>query len=258
MTTTITRTEEITRIHRDVDARRLAHEVYADMLSVLGDLTEAEWEAPTECDPWTVADIVRHLVGAAAAHASVREQVRQLRHGAKHRSEFGGSDLDAMNDLQVEDHLALDPPALVAKLTELAPRAVRGRMRAPRLVRRVSLESPVGGSSAPGLPSRFSLGELFDVVLTRDVWLHRIDIFRAIGREPDLGQTDRRVVEDVVGEWSSRCEPDVALTLTGSAGGLYVAGDGSRALEIDAVEFCRVLSGRAQHPGPWMGVRLLF
>lgn len=258
MTTTITRVEEITRIHRETDARRLAGEVYGDLLALLDRLTEAEWEAPTECDPWTVADVVRHLVGAAAAHASVREQIRQLRHGAKHKSEFGGSDLDAMNDLQVSDHVHLDPPALVARLTELAPRAVRERMRPPGLVRRISLESPSGGSSAPGLPSRFSLGELFDVVLTRDVWLHRIDICRAIGREPDLGPTDRRVVEDVVGEWASRCEPDVALTLTGPAGGRFVAGDGSRALEIDAVEFCRVLSGRAQHPGPWMDVRLLF
>lgn len=258
MTTAVTRVEEISRIHRDTDARRLAVETYGDMLSLLSGLTAAEWEAPTECEPWTVADIVRHLVGAAAAHASVREQIRQVRYGAKHRSEFGGSDLDAMNDLQVTDHLALDPAALVARLSELAPRAVRGRMRAPGLVRRISLDSPAGGSSAPGLPSRFSIGELFDVVLTRDVWLHRIDICRAIGKEPTLGTTDRRVVEDVVAEWAARCAPDVELTLTGPAGGRFVAGDGSGALEIDAVELCRVLSGRAEHPGPWMDVRLLF
>lgn len=258
MTATIARVEEIPRIHRADDARRLAHQAYDELLSLLGDLTETEWDAPTECDPWTVADVVRHLVGAASGHASIAEQIRQLRHGAKHRSEFGGSDLDAMNDLQVRDHLDLGPPALVARLTELAPRAVRGRMRAPGLVRRITLDSPAGGSSAPGLPSRFSLGELFDVVLTRDVWLHRIDICRAIGRPPELGSADRRIVEDVVGEWASRCDPDIALTLTGPAGGRFIAGDGAQTLEIDAVEFCRVLSGRAVHPGPWMDVRLLF
>jgi hypothetical protein len=40
------------------------------------------------------------------------------------------------------------------------------------------------------------------------------------------------------------------LTLTGPAGGRYVAGGGSgEELVLDAVEFCRTLSGRASGTG---------
>src|SRR6266536_2141047 len=39
------------------------------------------------------------------------------------------------------------------------------------------------------------------------------------------------------------------LTLTGPAGGSYVAGEGGETIELDAVEFCRILSGRAEGAG---------
>jgi hypothetical protein len=39
------------------------------------------------------------------------------------------------------------------------------------------------------------------------------------------------------------------LLLTGPAGGSYVKGTGGTDLELDAVEFCRILSGRAPGAG---------
>ena len=57
------------------------------------------------------------------------------------------------------------------------------------------------------------------------------------------------LVADVVAEWAQRhCRP-YRLRLTGPAGGSWAAGDGDSDHELDAVEFCRVLSGRGQGAG---------
>ena len=44
---------------------------------------------------------------------------------------------------------------------------------------------------------------LFDIGCTRDVWMHRIDIARAVGRPLDLTvEHDGRIVADIVAEWA--------------------------------------------------------
>jgi hypothetical protein len=97
---------------------------------------------------------------------------------------------------------------------------------------------------------RWRLGYLMDVIYNRDCWTHRVDISRAIGRDPVLTQEhDGRIVADVVSEWARRHGRPFTLTLAGPAGGSYVAGDGGEQMELDAVEFCRILSGRAQGTG---------
>jgi hypothetical protein len=95
------------------------------------------------------------------------------------------------------------------------------------------------------------MGYLLDVILTRDPWMHRIDITRATGRPHVLTREhDGRIVADVVAEWARRHGRPFELTLTGPAGGRYGAGDGSGdELVIDAVEFGRTLSGRAAGSG---------
>jgi hypothetical protein len=60
---------------------------------------------------------------------------------------------------------------------------------------------------------------------------------------------DGRLVADAVAEWSRRHGRSFALTLTGPAGGAYASGRSGETLELDAVEFCRILSGRAQGAG---------
>lgn len=255
---TMTDVRDIVPIDRDTDAARLGGETYDRLLQVLEQLDEPDWEAPTECAPWTVADIVRHIVGAAKGHASVRETVRQLRHGRKHAAEFGGSDLDATNDLQVRDHAALSPVELVDEVRALGSVAVRKRMKQPSLIRRINVPNSPGGSTAPGMPPSIRLGHLFDVILTRDIWLHRIDIARAAGIELQPDEVDRRIIEDVVAEWADRHGQPFELVLTGPAGGHFVAGDDGPHLELDAVEFARVLSGRAPEPHELLATKVLF
>lgn len=94
------------------------------------------------------------------------------------------------------------------------------------------------------------MGYLLDVILTRDPWMHRVDIARATGREMELSpEHDGRIVADVVAEWPCRHGAPFTLTLTGPAGGTYVSGDDGEQVTIDAVEFCRTLSGRATGTG---------
>ncbi|CAI9409766.1 maleylpyruvate isomerase family mycothiol-dependent enzyme [Nocardioides sp. T2.26MG-1] len=254
----MTTIDTIRRISRDGDAERLATAAYDRLLVLLDDLSPDEWEAPTECPGWTVADMVGHLIGAAKAYASVREQVRQQVWGFRHRKDYGGNPMDAYNDLQVMDHRALAPGERIAALREVAGPSVRGRMRVPAALRRVSGTVSPGGSTAPGMPARETVGHLVDVVITRDVWAHRVDIARATGRDLPLDPaTDGVIVADVVAEWGSRHGQPFELTLTGPAGGSFAQGDGGQRLELDAVEFCRALSGRADGEG-LLGVRVLF
>ncbi len=88
------------------------------------------------------------------------------------------------------------------------------------------------------------------MILTRDTWMHRIDLARAVGADLDLdGLHDGRIVADVAAEWARRHGRPCTLTLTGPAGGTYTIGTNGQALELDAVEFCRILSGRADGDG---------
>jgi len=57
------------------------------------------------------------------------------------------------------------------------------------------------------------------------------------------------IVADVVAEWAARHGQPYTLRLTGPAGGSWTSGDGGPLLETDAIEFCRVLSGRGQASG---------
>ena len=250
--------KQIRRISRATDAREVALGAYERLLELLEQLEPEEWCAPTECPGWDVAAMVGHLIGAGKAGASLREAFRQERWARRHAGEFDGNSLDATNELQVRDHAGLSPQERIAELRRVAPAAVRGRMRLPGPLRRVQLRLDQGGSNAPGMPTTLSFGHAMDVIYTRDVWLHRIDIARATGRPVDLdGGSDRRIVEDVVAEWAERHGRPFHLTLTGPAGGAFQQGRGGPHLELDPVEFCRILSGRAPAAG-LLATRVLF
>jgi uncharacterized protein (TIGR03083 family) len=234
----------IPRIRRGQDAARLAAGAYDALLALLDDLEDRDASLPTDCAAWDVGDLVGHLVGAARAHASLREQMRQLRHGQRHAADFDGNAMDAMNDLQVRDHAHLALTQKTAQLRSLAPVAVRRRTRLPRPLRHLPVPLDRTGSMPPGLPSRVPLGWLNEVVLTRDVFLHRVDLARATGRDLPRNETDARIVADVVADWLAAHGRAVEVRLTGPAGGHFVQGAGGPTLELDAIEFCRIVSGR--------------
>jgi uncharacterized protein (TIGR03083 family) len=231
------------RLDRQV-AMRLAETEYDRFLDLLGSLGPEDWSKPTECPPWDVRAMAGHTTGMALMATGLKETLRQSV-VSKRR---GGVPLDALTALQVEEHADLTTGELLDRFAAVGPRAARGRRRTPALVRRMKLPDPqdVGGSV-----ERWTNGYLIDTILTRDPWMHRMDICRATGRAPVLtSDHDGVLVADVVEEWAERHGRPYKLHLTGEAGGSFSHGDGGPELTLDAIDFCRVLSGRtvAHHP----------
>jgi uncharacterized protein (TIGR03083 family) len=223
-------------------AMRLAATEYDRFLAQLRLLGDADWSQPTSCPGWDVRAMASHALGMAEMAASLRQQVHQQRAAAR---EGGG--IDALTGVQVRERLHLTPAELVDRFAVVAPRAVRGRRRMPGLVRRRTLpeEQIVGGA-----PEKWTFGFLTDVILTRDPWMHRLDIAGAVGRDPALtADHDGVLVADVVAEWAQRHGHPYRLHLTGPAGGTWSAGDDGPELELDATEFCRLISGRGTGTG---------
>jgi hypothetical protein len=80
--------------------------------------------------------------------------------------------------------------------------------------------------------------------------MHRMDICRAVGRKPVLvPEHDGRIVADVVAEWAGVHGRPYRLTLTGPAGGAWGRGTDGEEITMDAVEFCRIMSGRGSGAG---------
>ena len=223
------------------DWMHAAAEEYGRILALLRQLDAAAWAAPTDCEGWDVRALVSHLAGAAQGAASVRELVRQQRKAAPLLA--GADTIDRINEWQVLERADRGPEQLIDELVEAGPRAVRARSRSPGPIR--ALPVPFG----PPLGTK-PLGYLVGRILTRDAWLHRVDLSRATGRTLRLTEDhDARIVADVVGEWASLHRRSFRLTLAGPAGGPWEQGSGGERLELDAVEFCRVLSGRAHGQG---------
>lgn len=229
------------RIGRDA-AMRLAATEYDRFLAQLQELGEQDWTRPTECAGWDVRTMTGHVLGMAEMVSSLRHLLAQNLAATR-----AGGGIDALTGLQVRAHASDTPAQLIARFEAIRPRAVRGRRRLSRVIGGLPLPEKqlVGGQ-----PEWWRFGFLFDVILTRDVWTHRGDIARATGREMHLtADHDGRIVADVVAEWAQRHGRPYRLHLTGPAGGEWSAGAGGEHIELDAVEFCRVLSGRGSATG---------
>lgn len=225
------------------EATRLAGTEYQRVVDLLRALPPAAWMTSTECPGWDVRAAASHLLGMVDMARSVREQRRQVSKAARR----GGVFLDALTALQVEERADQSPAQLVEQYAARTPKAVRARRRTPGFIRRRPMPQPqdVGGHE-----ERWTIGFLVDVILTRDPWMHRFDIARATGAELVLtAEHDGVLVADVVAEWAQRHGQPYTLNLTGPAGGHWSSGSGGPELELDAIEFCRILSGRAPGDG---------
>jgi uncharacterized protein (TIGR03083 family) len=223
-------------------AMRLAATEYDRFLAQLRVLDSADWTAPTTCPGWDVRAMASHVLGMAEMAASLRQQVHLQRAAAR-----AGGGIDALTGVQVRERIHLSPGDVMERLAVVAPRAVRGRRRMPALLRHRAMpeEQVVGGAR-----EKWTFGFLVDVILTRDPWMHRLDIARAVGSDAELtADHDGVLVADVVAEWAQRHGSPYRLHLTGPAGGSWSAGDGGPELELDATEFCRLISGRGTGTG---------
>lgn len=245
MNTTAQSVERIPTItHREGMA--LAATEYDRFSAAVSALAPDDWPKKTVNELWDVKDMVGHVLGMMKMNARVREMIRQQAAAGKEAKRSGGSSLDALTALQVREHADVSPADVVRQVRETAPKALRGRSRIPAPMRALV---PID----PGMPDepKWKLGYLVDVVLTRDTWMHRSDMAEATGQPMVLtADHDGRLIADVVREWASRHGQPFTLALTGPAGRTYTQGDGGERIELDAAEFCRILSGRGAADSP--------
>lgn len=241
MTTTSTPTTD--RPRRSVldraTALRLAETEYSRYLDQLCSLGPGDWNQPTDCPAWDVRAMATHCLAMAQLAGSLPAMVRQFV-AARRRDEKG---VDALTAHQVEARRALTPPEIIKQYAAYAPRAVRGRRRRSALVGRMTMPDK---ETVNGVEEAWTAGFVFETILTRDTWMHRIDTAEATGRPPTLtADHDGVLIADVVAEWVTRHGQPYSLHLTGPAGGAWSAGTSGQQLELDAVLFARTISGRA-------------
>ena len=242
MTITAPSTPRAAAMSRDT-AMRLAGTEYQRFLDLLRALGPGDWARPTECRGWDVRAMASHALGMVELAASIREQRRQM----KLARSRGGVFIDALTGLQVDERQQMTPEQIIARFAARAPKAASGRRRTPGFIRRrtMSERQPVDG-----IDETWTIGFLVDIILTRDPWMHRGDICRATGADHVLtAEHDGVLVADVAAEWTARHGQPCTLHLTGPAGGSWKNGDGGPLIETDAIEFCRVISGRGHADG---------
>ncbi len=227
-------------------AMRLAATEYDRVWTLLGLLTPEQWAAPTECPGWDVRAMAGHMLGMAQMVATIPEMVRQQLASAKRQQREGGLTIDALTAWQVEKNAGLTTGELVDAMRRTGARAARSRRRVPALVRGrvIPDEQDVSGHK-----EWWTFGYLLDVILTRDPFMHRIDITQATGLEMELtAPHDGVIVDDVVREWAARHAEPYSLELSGPAGGRWSRGEGT-SIRMEAAEFCRTVSGRVEAEG---------
>lgn len=226
------------------EARTLAEEEFARFADAVASLSPDEWTMPTDCTAWDVRKMVLHVLGSGDAQASFRQFVRQLRRGLPLNKQIDAHHwVDGMNEFQIRERAGLSTDEIVTQLRAIGPRAVRARFRTPPPARYLPLPF---GPPFGWMPLKY----LLDVGFTRDVWCHRIDLHAAIGRPMQVtADHDGRLVGDIVAEWAVLYDQPVELVLEGPAGGKYRHGGGGERVELDALEFIRVVSGRLPGSG---------
>ena len=242
MTTLSTPVQHVPALSRE-EAAVLAADENQRFVDLVLSLAADDWAEPTDCPAWDVRALVSHVVGAMEANVSILQFIHQLRAGK--RAAGDRPDIDGMTEVQVRERADMTPVQLTERLVVVAPKAARARRRVPALVRGRTMKVEVGGVMEP-----WRLGYLFDVIFTRDTWMHRVDIARATDRPLVLtADHDGRLVADVVAEWARRHGQPFTLRLEGPAGGVFTGGDAGEELTLDAVEFCRTVSGRSTGSG---------
>jgi uncharacterized protein (TIGR03083 family) len=219
-------------------AMRLAATEYERCAETFSALEPAHWARPTNCPAWDVRQMAAHMLGMVEMAASMRESFRQQRKATR----IGGVYIDALTQLQVDERADWTPGRITERFAARAAKAAAGRRRTPAIVRRRAMPQL---NDLNGGQESWTFGYLIDVILTRDPWMHRLDIAAATGTPLHLtADHDGVIVANVVDEWAGRHGKDFELTLTGPAGGTWTVGANGPDWTLDAIDFCRATSRR--------------
>ncbi|MFI7588001.1 maleylpyruvate isomerase N-terminal domain-containing protein [Spongisporangium articulatum] len=227
-------------------AMALAEAEYLHCATLFERLEPEHWALPTVNTGWTVRDTAGHMLGMMQMVSSLPGLAGQMSTSMREaRRAQAPVSIDHLTALQVRRNAGLSTAELIEQWRALTPRAVRGRRR---------LSGLLGGRTLPekqlvgGQLERWTFGFLLDVILTRDPFMHRLDIHAATRLPVEVSaEHEGCLVDDVAREWAQRHGRPCTLELTGPAGGRW--GDGGEHLTLDALEFCRTVSGRGTGAG---------
>ena len=240
---TVVRVEDHRPIARP-ESVELARTETSRMVALLRDLRVPDWSRPTDCTDWNVRDVAGHVLGMTETFTSLSLMARTMI-GAGRAQQAGTTFIDTMTARQVRANAGLTTGELISRMGAAGP--VQARWRGSR---RLLRSVPLPNELHDGTTETWRFAFLLDVVLTRDTWMHRIDVASATGRPLELTAAhDGRLVADVVAEWARRHGQPFRLHLGGPAGGDFAHGDAGEELTLDAVEFCRTLAGRLPGEG---------
>ena len=226
------------------EAMRLAQTEYRRLIELVEALAPENFARPTDCTGWDVTALLSHVLGMLELNADPAEAARLSMAAGQRAAATGEMWIDALTALQVAEHAHLTPAQLAEAVRATVPQSLAARSQTTAEHRAMAFD--------PRLPDgeKWTHGYLIDVIHTRDPWMHRIDICRATGTELTLTPDhDGRIVAAVVAEWARRHGQPCTLLLEGPAGGSYTCGAGGPHIQLDAVQFCRILSGRETGDG---------
>lgn len=194
---TTTRVETIPPITR-TEAEGLARTEYERVVDQLRSLAPDDWAKPTDCQLWDVRAMAGHSTRMLSTFTDYRTLMREMSAATKIAKRSGGPMIDALTAKQVADQADLSTSELITKIQDLGPRAARWRTTRSALFRKMPMKQEVAGEQ-----ETWRMAYLLDIILTRDPWMHRVDIARATGREIQLTAAhDGRIIADVVAEWA--------------------------------------------------------
>ncbi len=231
------------------EAMQLAEAENARLLGVLRGLAAEQWAAPTDCSRWTVRDIAVHLIAMAQAQTSPVELARQLLAGRRLTAQIGGPHwADGLNEAQLRARRQGQQATLPDRWRRHSATALKVRRWMPAPIRALPL-LPLGTALDVTVGWQ-PLGYLFDMGFTGTC-----GCTGSTSREPRASSLSCR--PGTTGGSSPASSPSgprgmvlrCTLTLTGPAGGEFRVGPGGEPQVVDAVEFVRILSGRAAGPG---------
>lgn len=215
------------------ESRELGSALSESLIATLEKLTPEQWRGTTRCDPWTPKDIAAHVLGWGEALVSPREFVAQAKQALSRMKEFGNI-TDAQNNVQVEERRDLSAKVIIDKLRPTLRKEGIVRQRFGTALRYLPFYMPYLGGP-------INLGYVLNTIFLRDLLIHRLDICDAIGREPDISETDLRVMTDMVKDWARRTKADVQID---DGANVFVAGAGIDTIRAPLHHVIDVLGGR--------------
>jgi uncharacterized protein (TIGR03083 family) len=174
-----------------------------------------------------------HILGWAEAVISFRELGSQGRRALARVKEYGNV-TDAQNNVQVEDRRNLTTEELLERMRTTLPRFERRLRALGTALRYLPIYVPYLGGPTTG-------GYVFNTIFLRDSLIHRLDIYDALSRTPELTASDERVMADMIKDWTRRTGADVQID---DGDTVYVAGAGINTIRAPLHHVIDVLAGR--------------